>query len=63
MGDGFSPMFLNERLVFGLAPTNLEDALVQRLRALRGSARLIDPVHALPRGHVRAEGAPQLHLL
>ena len=40
MGDGFSTMFLNERLVFGLAPTNLEDALVQRLRWSMGSLQI-----------------------
>jgi cellulose synthase/poly-beta-1,6-N-acetylglucosamine synthase-like glycosyltransferase len=32
LGAGFATMFLSERLVFGMAPDDLESALTQRLR-------------------------------
>jgi cellulose synthase/poly-beta-1,6-N-acetylglucosamine synthase-like glycosyltransferase len=40
LGAGFATMFLNERLVFGMAPDDLESALTQRLRWAMGALQV-----------------------
>jgi cellulose synthase/poly-beta-1,6-N-acetylglucosamine synthase-like glycosyltransferase len=37
---GFATMFLNERLVFGMAPDDLQSALTQRLRWAMGALQV-----------------------
>ena len=40
LGDGFSSMFLNQRLVYGLAPDDVGAAMTQRLRWSMGSLQI-----------------------
>jgi cellulose synthase/poly-beta-1,6-N-acetylglucosamine synthase-like glycosyltransferase len=40
LGSGFATMFLNERLVFGMAPEDLQSALTQRLRWAMGALQV-----------------------
>eukprot|EP00775_Hariotina_reticulata_P010775 gene10775-10931_t len=41
LGAGFATMFLNERLVFGMAPTDIEAAFKQRLRWAMGALQIL----------------------
>ena len=43
MGAGFSSIYLNERLIYGLAPDDLESVFKQRLRWGMGSLQVHPP--------------------
>ncbi|KAF6262258.1 hypothetical protein COO60DRAFT_1677084 [Scenedesmus sp. NREL 46B-D3] len=47
LGSGFATMFLNERLVFGMAPEDLESALTQRLRWAMGALQILSRTNPL----------------